>query len=253
MLTKRLIACLNVVNGKVTDAAQDNILASAEILAHKMYEEHIDELIFCDITEQTRSVDIETVKKVARWIFIPLTVGGSIKSLSDMYKVLEAGAEKISVDLAAVRNPEIIREGAKAFGSQSIVLSTQVKRSEKMPSGYEVCISKTAIGKDAAEWLKYGQDLGAGEICLNSLDRDGTFSGYDIELMKLADAAVSVPIIASGGAGKPEHLSELFRQTESQGAIISSMLFSPRIEKNYSVRELKKFLSDNEIRVRPVK
>ncbi|MCL1883331.1 MAG: imidazole glycerol phosphate synthase cyclase subunit [Defluviitaleaceae bacterium] len=257
MLTKRLIACFDIVNGTVTKAVQfqDNIyVAPAEELAEKMYKEGVDELIFYDITasSEKRSIDIETVKKVARCVFVPFTVGGGIKNLGDMYEALKAGAEKISVDSMAVRNPEIISHGAKAFGSQCIVLSTQVKKTETMPSGYEVYIdgARTATGLDALEWLKRGQELGAGEICLNSIDNDGMLSGYDIELMKLASENLTVPLIASGGAGKPEHLSEVFSKTEAQAAIISSMLYSPRLEKNYLVSELKEFLTKENINVR---
>jgi cyclase len=258
MLTKRLIACFDIINGRVTKAVrfQDNIdVAPAEELAGTMYGEQIDELIFYDITAsaEKRSIDFETVKKVAQRVFIPFTVGGGIKDLNDMYEVLKAGAEKISVDSMAVRNPKIITEGARAFGSQCVVLSTQVKRSDQKPSGYEVFIdgAKLATGMDAIEWIKRGQELGAGEICLNSIDNDGTLSGYDLDLMKLAEAAVSVPLIASGGAGTPDHLKALFMETEAQAAIISSMLYSPRMERNYTVRELKEFLMQNGIGVRP--
>ena len=260
MLTKRLIACFDIVNGRVTKAVrfQDNIdVAPAEELADVLYNAQIDELIFYDITAsaQKRRIDIETVKKVAERVFIPFTVGGGIKDLNDMYEALKAGAEKISVDSMAVRNPGIISGGAKAFGSQCIVLSTQVKKSEKTPSGYEVYIDGAglATGMDALEWIRRGQELGAGEICLNSIDNDGTLSGYDTELMKLAGRTVSVPVIASGGAGLPEHLKELFKETEAQAAIISSMLYSPRLKQNYTVGELKEYLSLNNIPVRPVK
>jgi cyclase len=260
MLTKRLIACFDIINGRVTKAIkfQDNIdVAPAEELAAAMYDAQIDELIFYDITAsaEKRSIDIETVKKVAQRVFIPFTVGGGIKDLVDMYEVLKAGAEKISVDSMAVRNPQIITEGAKAFGSQCIVLSTQVKKTGKTPSGYEVFIdgAKLATGMDAIEWIKRGQELGAGEICLNSIDNDGTLSGYDLALMKMADAAVSVPLIASGGAGLPEHLKALFTDTEALAAIISSMLYSPRLERNYSVSELKEYLLKNDVWVRPPK
>jgi cyclase len=261
MLTKRLIACFDIVNGRVTKAIQfqDNIdVAPAEVLAGAMYDAQIDELIFYDIyaSHEKRPPDIETVKKVAARVFIPFTVGGGVKTLEDMYEVLKAGAEKISVDSMAVRNPEIIREGAKAFGSQCIVLSTQVKREAdtiKFPSGYQVYIdgARTATGLDAIEWLKQGESLGAGEICLNSIDCDGTLAGYDLTLMKKAEAAVRVPLIASGGAGKPEHLSDVFTQTQTQAAIISSMLYSPRLEKNYTPRELKEFLSREGVAIRP--
>ena len=258
MLTKRLIACFDIINGRVTKAVrfQDNIdVASAEELAAAMYDAQIDELIFYDITAsaQKRRIDIETVKRVARRVFIPFTVGGGIKNLDDMYETLKAGAEKISIDSMAVRNPQIIADGAKAFGSQCVVLSTQVKRTHQTPSGYEVFIdgAAQATGMDALEWIKRGADLGAGEICVNSIDRDGTLSGYDLELMKMAETVVSVPLIASGGAGAPEHLSAIFTDTQTQAAIISSMLYSPRMERNYSVRELKEYLTQNGIHVRP--
>ena len=263
MLTKRLIACFDIIDGMVTKAIrfQDNIeVAPAEALAKAMYEEQIDELIFYDVTAsaQKRKIDIKTVKRVAERIFIPFTVGGGIKDMSDMYEVLKAGAEKISVDSMAVRNPSIISEGAKAFGSQCIVLSTQVKSvkpTPQTPSGYEVYIdgARTATGLDAIAWIKRGQELGAGEICLNSIDNDGTLSGYDIKLMKLAEGAVSVPLIASGGAGKPEHLKTLFADTQAQAAIISSMLYSPRIERNFAICELKEYLTSNNIDVRPTR
>ena len=260
-MTKRLIACFDIINGRVTKAVrfQDNIdVAPADELAGVMYSEQIDELIFYDITAsaEKRRIDIETVKNVAKRVFIPFTVGGGIKNLDDMYEALKAGAEKISVDSMAVRNPRIITDGAKAFGSQCVVLSTQVKRvgaAPKTPSGYEVFIdgAREATGMDAVEWIRRGQELGAGEICLNSIDNDGTLGGYDLALMKLAEAAVSVPLVASGGAGAPEHLKALFTETEAQAAIISSMLYSPRMEKNYSVRELKTYLLDNGVNARP--
>ena len=258
MLTKRLIACFDIINGRVTKAVrfQDNIdVACAVELAGKMYDSQIDEIIFYDVTASSdkRRIDIEMVKKTARRVFIPFTVGGGIRDLNDMYETLKAGAEKISVDSMAVRNPQIISQGAKAFGSQCIVLSTQAKRTGKTPSGYEVFIdgARTATGLDTIEWIRRAQDLGAGEICLNSIDCDGTMAGYDLELMKLTERAVSVPLIASGGAGKPEHLKYLFLNTQAQGAIISSMLYSPRADKNYTVRELKDFLAQNGVNVRP--
>ena len=263
MLTKRLIACFDIIDGMVTKAVQfqDNItVAPAESLAEAMYEKEIDELIFYDITasSQKRHIDIATVKKVAKKVFIPFTVGGGIKDINDMYEVLKAGAEKISIDSMAVRNPAIISEGAKAFGSQCIVLSTQAKKvpvTEEIPSGYEVYIdgARVATGLDALAWLKRGQDLGAGEICVNSIDNDGTLAGYDLQLMQLAEKAVTVPLIASGGAGKPEHLKELFTDTQAQAAIISSMLYSPRMEKNYTVAELKEYLLQEKINMRSPK
>jgi len=260
MLTKRLIACFDIIGGRVTKALQfqDNIdVAPAEELAQAVYNAQIDELIFFDVTasNEKRPIDIKTVKKVADKIFIPFTVGGGLRNLNDMYEALKAGAEKISIDSMAVRNPGIIADGAMAFGSQCIVLSTQVKRVAGTPSGYEVYIdgARVATGMDAIEWIKRGEALGAGEICINSIDQDGTLQGYDIPLMKMAEEAVRVPLIASGGAGVPGHLLDIFTETETQAAIISSMLYSPRMERNYTVSELKAYLTENNIPVRPVR
>lgn len=252
MLAKRLIACFDVKDKMVTKAHkfQDNIeIGDPEAVAKKIYSDQIDEIIFFDITASSdkRKIDLDTVQKVARHVFVPLTVGGGIRDLNDMFDVLKAGAEKISIDSMAVRNPQIIREGSRAFGRQCIVLSMQVKRVEKsssIPSGYEIAIDGARVftGMDAVEWAKRGEDLGAGEICVNSIDRDGTHQGYDIEITKMISDAVNVPVIASGGAGKPEHLLEVFTKTGASAGIISSMLYSPRLPKNYSVREIKDYL-----------
>lgn len=261
MLTKRLIACFDMKNGMVTKAHkfQNNIdVGSAVDIACKIYEDQIDEIIFYDITasSEKRKIDIATVKDVARHVFVPFTVGGGIKSLEDMYEVLKAGAEKISIDSMAVRNPNIIHEGALAFGSQCIVLSMQVKRVEKslkIPSGYEIAIDGARVftGMDAVEWAKRGEALGAGEICVNSIDQDGTHAGYDIEITSLISEHVNIPVIASGGAGTPEHLVEVFTRTGASAAIISSMLYSPLMQRNYSVSEIKEILSQNNIPIRP--
>lgn len=261
MLTKRLIACFDMMNGRVTKAHkfQNNIdVGAADTIARRIYEDQIDEIIFYDITasSEKRKIDLETVKKVAKLVFVPFTVGGGIKSLNDMYEVLKAGAEKISIDSMAVRNPEIIRQGAEAFGRQCIVLSMQVKRvekSEKTPSGYEIAIDGARVftGMDAVEWAKRGEELGAGEICVNSIDRDGTHSGYDIEITSLISGSVNIPVIASGGAGIPDHVAEVFQKTGASAAIISSMLYSPKISRNYSVKEVKEKLMEYDIPVRP--
>lgn len=225
-------------------------VGSAVEIARRVYRDQIDEIIFYDITASSdkRKIDIKMVRNVAEHVVVPFTVGGGIKDLSDMYEVLKAGAEKISVDSMAVRNPEIIREGARAFGSQCVVLSMQVKkveRTQKIPSGYEIAIDGARVftGMDAVEWAKRGEDLGAGEICVNSIDRDGTHSGYDIEITSLIADAVNIPVIASGGAGMPEHVVEVFEKTGASAAIISSMLYSPRLSRNYSVREIKQKLT----------
>lgn len=261
MLTKRLIACFDVKNGFVTKAHkfQNNIdIGKAEEIARKIYAEKIDEIIFYDITASfdKRKIDIEMVKNVAKEVFVPFTVGGGIKTLDDMYMVLKAGAEKISIDSMAVRNPLLIKEGAKAFGSQCIVLSMQVKKnkiSNSLPSGYEIAIDGARVftGMDAVEWAKKGESLGAGEICVNSIDNDGTHNGYDTEITKLISDAVNVPVIASGGAGKPLHIEEVFKNTNAQAAIISSMLYSPLMDRNYTVKEIKEYLKEKGVHVRP--
>jgi cyclase len=249
---RRLVACFDVVNGRVTKAKQfqDNIdVAPAEELAVSMMEAGIDELIFFDVfaSAEKRPIDIEMVKKVSVRVSVPFTVGGGLKTMDDLTGALEAGAGKISIDSMAVRNPQLISDASKEFGSRRVVLSTQVMRDGTMPSGYQVYIdaAKLATGMDGIEWIKRGEALGAGEICINSIDRDGTLSGYDLELMELAEKAVSVPLIASGGAGRPEHLKEVFTRTRTEAAIISSMLYSPRIGRNYTVGELKRYLLEN--------
>lgn len=261
MLTKRLIACFDMQNGMVTKAHQfqNNIpIDRAGLVADRIYQDQIDEIIFYDITAsaEQRKIDLETVKKVARLVFVPFTVGGGIKSLDEMYEVLKAGAEKISIDSMAVRSPGLIREGAQAFGRQCIVLSMQVKRgarSTQIPSGYEIMIdgARVATGLDAVAWARQGEELGAGEICVNSIDRDGTHAGYDLEITSLISNQVNVPVIASGGAGTPGHVAEVFQKTGASAAIISSMLYSPLMPRNYSVREIKAYLAANQIPVRP--
>ncbi|MGB2758282.1 MAG: imidazole glycerol phosphate synthase cyclase subunit [Acidimicrobiia bacterium] len=260
-LTKRLIACFDVNHGRVTKAQQfqDNIdVAPADELAARLYADQIDEIVFYDImaSAEKRQIDLETVRKVAQHVFVPFTVGGGIRNLEDMYLVLKAGAEKISVDSMAVRNPDIIKHGAEAFGRQCIVLSTQVKHvgiSPAIPSGYEVFIdgARTATGMDAIEWLKRGEDLGAGEIVVNSIDSDGTAAGYDLDITAMVTEAVNVPVIASGGAGNADHIAAGLTTGGADAAIISSILYSPRLETNTSVRELKADLLNRGVPMRP--
>jgi len=261
MLTNRLIACFDIRNGMVTKAHrfQDNIdIEPASAMACRMYDDRIDEIIFYDIlaSAEKRKIDIAAVKDVAKNVFVPFTVGGGIRTLDDMYEVLKAGAEKISIDSMAVRNPDIIRQGSLAFGRQCMVLSIQVKMvgiSDKIPSGYEIYIdgARLATGMDALEWAKRGEELGAGEIVVNSIDNDGTHSGYDLAITGAVAKAVNIPVIASGGAGKPSHLIDVFSKTGASAAIISSMLYSPRIERNYTVKELKDELIAAGIPMRP--
>ncbi|HEX6312572.1 MAG TPA: HisA/HisF-related TIM barrel protein [Acidimicrobiia bacterium] len=261
MLTKRLIACFDVIEGRVTKAQQfqDNIdVAPAEELAARLYEDQIDEIVFYDITAsaQRRKIDLDTVRAVARHVFVPFTVGGGIRSVDDMFEVLKAGAEKISVDSMAVRDPEIIRQGARAFGRQCVVLSTQVKHvgiGPGLPSGYEVFIdgARQATGLDAIDWVRRGEELGAGEIVVNSIDRDGTASGYDLEITRAVADAVNVPVIASGGAGTVDHIAAGLTDGGASAAIISSILYSPRFDRNPAVRELKESLMARGVPMRP--
>jgi len=261
MLTKRLIACFDVINGRVTKAVrfQDNIdVAPAEDLAQSLYQDQIDEIVFYDITasSEKRKIDLETVRRVAEHIFVPFTVGGGIRNVEDMFEVLKAGAEKISIDSMAVRDPEIIRNGATEFGRQCIVLSTQVKHvgvRDGIPSGYEVFIdgARLATGLDALDWVRRAEDLGAGEIVVNSIDRDGTGEGYEIEITRAVADAVNVPVIASGGAGTAQHIADGLTAGAAQAAIISSMLYSPRVEHNATVRELKDALGALGVQMRP--
>jgi cyclase len=265
MLTKRLIACFDVVEGRVTKAQQfqDNIdVAPAEDLARQLYDDQIDEIVFYDIkaSAEKRKIDLETVRRVAHHVFVPFTVGGGIRSVDDMFEVLKAGAEKISVDSMAVRNPDIIRDGATAFGRQCVVLSTQVKHvgvRAGLPSGYEVFIdgARLATGLDALDWVRRGEELGCGEIVVNSIDRDGTASGYDLDITRAVADAVNVPVIASGGAGTVEHIADGLSDAPgggaAQAAIISSILYSPRFERNLGVRELKEGLLAKGVAMRP--
>ena len=252
MLTRRLIACFDVLNGKVTKARQfqDNIdVGDAAEVAVAMYDDQIDEIIFYDITAsaERRPLDLATVRAVATKVFVPLTVGGGIRSLADMHRALDAGAEKVSIDSMAVRQPDIIRQGSREFGRQCVVLSTQVKRvpvTPTIPSGYEVAIdgARVMTGMDAVEWVRRAEDLGAGEVCVNSIDQDGTHQGYDLEITRRVSEAVNIPVIASGGAGTVEHIADAYREAGASAAIISSMLYSPRMERNLGVEELKRDL-----------
>jgi cyclase len=261
MLAKRLIACFDVIDGRVTKAQnfQDNIdVAPATDLAQRLYTDQIDEIVFYDIlaSAQQRQIDLDTVTQVAEHVFVPFTVGGGIRDLDDMFAVLKAGAEKISIDSMAVRNPDIIRQGAEAFGNQCIVLSTQVKFvgvRDDLPSGYEVFIdgARQATGMDAIEWVKRGADLGAGEIVVNSIDGDGTAAGYDLRVTRAVADAVNVPVIASGGAGNVDHIAAGLTEGGASAAIISSILYSPRLERNVSVRELKDGLVARGVHLRP--
>jgi len=263
VLTRRLIACFDVIDGRVTKARrfQDNIdVGDVAEVAADVYTAGIDEVIFYDIlaSAQRRQADLKAITKVARIVFVPLTVGGGIRSLEDMHSALDAGAEKISLDSMAVRNPDIIAQGSREFGRQCMVQSMQVKKvpvTPEVPSGYEVYIdgARLATGLDALAWARRGEDLGAGEIVVNSIDQDGTHQGYDLEITGMISKAVNIPVVASGGAGTPAHVAAAFTEADASAAIVSSLLYSPRMERTMAVGEIKaELLNTPGLALRPV-
>jgi len=256
MLSKRIIPCLDVREGKTTKGIkfQNNVdIGDPVDMARFYYEEGADEIVFYDITasHEKRDIMLDVVKRVAETIFIPFSVGGGIRSVDDMRSVLLAGAEKISVNSAAVKNPEIISRGANAFGSQCVVLGMDVKyvgQKENIPSGYEIVINggRKYMGIDALEWAIRAQEAGAGEICLNSIDADGMREGYELKLTALISENVNIPVIASGGAGIPEHLADVLTKGKADAALIASMVHYG----HYSINEIKSYLDSSGIQVR---
>jgi cyclase len=256
MLTKRIIPCLDVRAGKVTKgvAFQGNVdVGDPVAMARHYYEQDADEIVFYDITasNERRDIMIEVVARVAREIFIPFSVGGGLRTLPDMRRVLLAGAEKVSIDSGAVRNPDIIRQGAEAFGRQCIVLSMQVKRvgvSAEIPSGFEIYVdgARTPTGLDAIEWAQRGEALGAGELVVNSIDADGVKTGYEVPLTRQMAESVAIPVIASGGAGEPEHLYDVCTDGKADAAIIASMIHFG----TYSIPQIKDYLHRRGLPVR---
>ncbi len=258
MLSKRVIVCLDVRDGKTTKGVKfkGNIdIGDPVSMGAQYYQDGVDELVFYDITASAegRPIDIEMVRGVASNVFIPFSVGGGIRGLDDMHEVLLAGAEKVSVNSLAVRNPEIIAEGARAFGNQCIVLGMDALRvapTDEVPSGYEIVVKggRERTGLDAVEWARRAEDLGAGEICLNSIDADGTKEGYELNVTSLISENVGIPVIASGGAGTPEHLREVLVEGKADAALIASMVHFGE----YSLREIKAYLGEHGVRIRQV-
>jgi len=246
MLAKRIIVCLDVRNGKVTKGVKfegNRDLGDPVEMGAEYYRQGVDELVFYDITASAegRGIDLEMVRGVAKHVFIPFSVGGGIRNLEDMRAVLLAGAEKVSVNSLAVKDPDIIRQGAKAFGNQCIVLGMDVLKvpvTESVPSGYEVVVKggRERTGLDAVAWARKAEALGAGEICVNSIDADGTKAGFELEITGKIVAAVGIPVIASGGAGKPEHLAEvLMPEVGADAALVASLTHID----GYTVAQLK--------------
>jgi cyclase len=256
MLSKRVIACLDVRNGKLAKSIKfvdTKDIGDPVEKAAEYYAQGLDELVFYDITASSdgRAIMLDVVEAVASRTFIPFSVGGGIRSVEDATKLRLAGAEKINVNSAAVKNPQIISEISRAIGAQSTVLSMDVLRTDKsaaVPSGYEIVINggRTRMGLDALAWAKHGEALGAGELVVNSIDADGTKQGYEITLTRLIAEAVSVPVIASGGAGKPEHLYEVLTAGKADAALVASMVHYGE----YTVPELKQFLHARGVKVR---
>jgi len=253
MLQKRVIVCLDVKDGKTTKGVRfkGNIEVGDPVeMAAEYYRQGVDELVFYDITAsaEKRGIMIDVVRRVARQIFIPFSVGGGLSSLDDMRAVILAGAEKVSLNSQAVKNPQIIQEGARLFGNQCIVLGMDAARDDRMPSGYRVYINGGRISTDldALEWARRAVQLGAGEIVLNSIDADGTREGYEIPLTRMVSNAVDVPVVASGGAGKPEHLVEVLSQGCADAALIASMVHI----QGYTIGVIKKDLQQAGLPVR---
>lgn len=256
MLTRRIIPCLDIHRRRVTKGVkfQNNIdLGDPVEMAARYSEDGCDELVFYDITAsaERRPIDIDMVRDVARAIHIPFAVGGGISQIEDMSRVLLAGAEKISVNSLAVKNPALISEGARAFGSQCIVLGMDPVRAEdtaRFPSGYEITVRgfRERTGRDALAWAREAVDRGAGEIVVNSVDADGTRAGFELNLTRLIAEAVGVPVVASGGAGTPAHLVDVFQIARADAAIVAGMIHTGE----YRIPQIKNYLAKAGIPVR---
>ena len=253
MLEKRLVVCLDVRDGRTTKGIRfrDNVdIGDPVEMARFYYEQGADELVFYDITAsaERRRIRIDVVRSVARTIFIPFSVGGGISTVEEMREVLLAGAEKVSVNSPAVRNPDIIRQGAASYGSQCIVLGMDALRDPGMASGYRVVIDggRTPTDLDALAWARTAERLGAGEIVLNSIDADGTRSGYELALTRLVSEGVGIPVVASGGAGEPAHIRDVLSDGRADAALIASMVH----DGTFTIAGIKEFLAGSAIPVR---
>lgn len=252
MYTKRIIPCLDVSEGKVVKGI--NFVGLKEVgnpveLAKQYYEQGADEIVFLDIgaTHENRETMVDVVKEVAKTIFIPFTVGGGIRSVQDMQVMLRSGADKISLNSAAIREPQLIADGAQMFGSQCIVVAIDAKQREDK-SGWNVYINGGRIdtGLDLLDWAKRCLELGAGEILLTSMDADGTKAGFDIEMLKAVNAIADVPVIASGGCGSLQDFAEVFEKDAADAALAASLFHYGEL----SVGQVKEYLKEKEIPVR---
>lgn len=249
MLKKRIIVCLDVKDGKTTKGVQfqNNVtIGDPVVMAAEYYAQGVDELVFYDIMASARGKEpfLQLIEAVAKQIFIPFCVGGGISSIEQIRAVVLAGAEKVSLNSPAVKKPDLIREGARVFGRQCIVLGVDAKRDVSCPSGYRVYVNggRMPTDKDVLTWVKQAVEYGAGEIVLNSIDCDGMKNGYDIELTQMVAQNVPVPVVASGGGGVVSHLAEVLSDSEQGGfadaALIASMVHSGE----YTVQGIKKDL-----------
>lgn len=253
MLAKRIIPCLDVTGGRVVKGVNfvDLVDAGDPVEIAREYDaQGADELVFLDITASSDARDtmVDVVRRTAEQVFIPLTVGGGIRTAEDIRRMLLAGADKTSVNTAAIHRPELIREGAERFGSQCIVLAIDARRVPR-ENRWEVFShgGRRNTGLDAVEWAVRGVELGAGEILLTSMDTDGTCSGYDCELTRAVSTAVNVPVIASGGAGTLEHLAEVLDRGKADAVLAASIFHFG----TYTVPQAKEFLQSRNIPVRP--
>ncbi len=251
MLAKRIIPCLDIKDGRVVKGVNFVNLRDAgdPVEQARLYDEQgADELVFLDIsaTNEARKTTLDLVGRVADTVFMPLTVGGGIREVDDMRKLLLAGADKISINSATVKNPALLSEGAARFGAQCIVLAIDARRRDA--SGWEVYVNggRVPTGVDAVEWAVRGVQLGAGEILLTSMDADGTLAGYNIALTRAIAEAVSVPVIASGGAGTPAHFAEVLTEGKADAALAASLFHDGKLK----IAELKKELQSHGIPVR---
>ena len=256
MLKKRIIVCLDVKDGRTTKGVKfkNNIdIGDPVEMAAEYYAQGVDELVFYDIMASAsgRGPILDLISRVASKVFIPFCVGGGIGTLDDIRSTILAGAEKVSLNSQAVKNPDLIKQGARVFGNQCMVLGMDAARDNQMPSGYRVYINggRVATELDAREWACRAVELGAGEIVLNSIDADGTKNGYEINLTRMISEAVNVPVIASGGGGKIEHLADVLTQGKADAALIASMVHSGE----YTVSSIKEGLDGMGVPVRCTK
>lgn len=252
MLTKRIIPCLDVHGGRVVKGVNfvDLVDAGDPVAIAKAYDEAgADEIVFLDITASSdaRETVVDMVRKVAANVFIPFTVGGGIRTVDDFKAILREGADKISVNSAAINRPELIREAAEKFGSQCVVVAIDAKRRED-GSGWNIYKNggRIDVGIDAVRWAKKVEELGAGEILLTSMDCDGTKAGYDLELTRAISESVSIPVIASGGAGEKEHFYEALTEGKADAALAASLFHFKELE----IKEVKQYLRDAGVSVR---